>query len=227
MMFVVPGDPTGKMVVLGLPKFAWFKALKNSPRMLKVSLSATTMFLLTERSSVQAPGPTMVTTYRQAKQVYRNRGNGSFEDLSARTGAAITAKKASRRAAFEDLDGDGDLDIVVANLNDLPSVLRNNGGERNHWLMLRLEGAESNRSAIGARIEVTAGGLTQTDEVRSASSFYSSNGLRVHFGLGAATEAESVEVHWPSGAHQKFEKVRGNRVVLIHEKEGVVSDPSE
>ena len=167
------------------------------------------------------------TTYRQAKQVFRNRGNGTFQDMSGSAGAAIRAAKASRGAAHGDLDGDGDLDIIVVNLNERPSVLRNDGKHRNNWLMVRLEGARSNRSGIGARIQVAAGGRTQTDEVRSAGSYYSSDGLRVHFGLGTATQAERIEIRWPSGAHQVFKNVKGNRVVLIHETKGIQGGQSD
>ena len=161
------------------------------------------------------------TTYRQAKQVFRNLGNGTFQDMSRSAGAAIQAEKASRGAACGDLDGDGDLDIIVVNLNERPSVLRNDGEQANNWLVVRLEGAQSNRSGIGARIQVTAGGRTQTDEVRSAGSYYSSDGLRVHFGLGRAPEAERIEIRWPSGARQVFKNVKGNRLVFIHETEGI------
>ena len=161
------------------------------------------------------------TTYRQAKQVFRNLGNGTFQDISRSAGAAIQAEKASRGAACGDLDGDGDLDIIVVNLNERPSVLRNDGEQANNWLVVRLEGAQSNRSGIGARIQVTAGGRTQTDEVRSAGSYYSSDGLRVHFGLGRAPEAERIEIRWPSGARQVFKNVKGNRLVFIHETEGI------
>jgi hypothetical protein len=159
--------------------------------------------------------------YREGRLVYRNLGDGTFADLSIRSGPGITAKKASRGVAFEDLDGDGDLDIVVVNLNDLPSLLRNDGAGKNKWLILRLEGSTSNRSAIGARVRVAAGGKIQTDEVRSASSYYSSNGLRLHFGLGAATQADHIDVYWPSGKHQVFQDIKADRVVAIHEERGI------
>jgi hypothetical protein len=162
----------------------------------------------------QHPG----TSYRQARLVYRNLGNGAFEDVSSKAGPDISAKRASRGAAFEDLDGDGDIDIVVVNLNDTPSLLRNNGGEKKNWLILRLEGSRSNRSAIGARVRVKSQDRNQTDEVRSAVSYYSSNGLRLHFGLGTAAEADEIEIVWPSGIRQLMKNVKANQVVVIHEK---------
>ena len=161
------------------------------------------------------------TTYRQPMQVFANLGDGTFQDMSSRSGEVIGVKKASRGAAFNDLDGDGDLDVVVTNINDRPCLLRNDGGEKRNWLRIRLEGVKSNRSGIGARIEVTHGDQTQVDEVRSASSYYSSSGLTLHFGLGTAQEAAYVEVHWPSGKRQTFKKVAGNRTVSIHEREGI------
>ena len=103
----------------------------------------------------------------------------------------------------------------------MPGLLRNDGGEKRNWLRIRLEGVKSNRSGIGARIEVTHGDQTQVDEVRSASSYYSSSGLTLHFGLGTAQEAAYVEVHWPSSKRQTFKKVAGNRTVSIHEREGI------
>jgi enediyne biosynthesis protein E4 len=161
--------------------------------------------------------------YRQARLVYRNLGNGTFEDVSAWSGPGIAAKMASRGAAFEDFDGDGYLDIVVVNLNEIPSLLKNQGtSEKKNWVTLSLEGDRSNRSAIGAQVRVTAGGRTQTDEVRSASSYYSSNGLRLHFGLNTATEVERIEILWPSGARQVFRNVNVNRVVSIHESRGIL-----
>jgi hypothetical protein len=161
------------------------------------------------------------TSYRQARLVYRNLGNGTFQDVSAHAGPGVSAKKASRGLAFEDLDGDGTLEALVVNLNETPSLLKNKAKSQQNWLMLRLEGSRSNRSAIGARAQVRVGGRIQTDEVRSASSFYSSSGLRLHFGLGKESEAERIEINWPSGTRQVFEHVKGNRVVSIHETEGM------
>ena len=160
-------------------------------------------------------------TYRQQRLVYRNQGDGSFSNASGQAGDAIAAKAAGRGVAFEDLDGDGDLDIVAINLNDTPSLLINESASENSWLILELEGESSNRSAIGARIQVAAGGRVQTDEVRSASSYYSSNGLRVHFGLGKESRAEWIEIQWPSGSRQKFEDLPVRRVVSVHEGTGI------
>lgn len=161
------------------------------------------------------------TRYRQPRLVYRNRGNGAFVDISSQAGPAVQAKKASRGLAVEDLDGDGRLEAVVANLNDVPSLLKNRGGGEQNWLTLRLQGVRSNRSAIGARVQLVAAGRVQTDEIRSSSSFYSSSGLRLHFGLGSQRQAERIEVFWPSGSHQTFEHVNGNRVVTIDEAQGL------
>ncbi len=166
------------------------------------------------------------TSYRQPMQVFRNLGDATFEDMSSRSGQAVQLKKASRGAAFNDLDGDGDLDVAVVNINDRPMLLRNDGGHRQNWLRIRLEGEKSNRGGIGARIEVTSGDQTQVEEVRSASSYYSTSGLTAHFGLGAAQRADYVEVHWPSGARQTFEKVAGNQTVSIHEREGIENEPA-
>ena len=160
-------------------------------------------------------------TYRQQRLVYRNQGDGSFSNASGQAGDAIAAKAAGRGVAFEDLDGDGDLDIVAINLNDTPSLLINESASENSWLILELEGESSNRSAIGARIQVAAGGRIQTDEVRSASSYYSSNGLRVHFGLGKESRAEWIKIQWPSGSRQRFEDVQARRVISIGEGTGI------
>ena len=184
------------------------------------------IFVVSGHVYPEVDGHSSGISYRQAKQVFRNLGNGTFQDLSARAGAAMQVKTASRGAAFEDLDGDGDLDIVIANMNEVPSLLRNEGGDKNHWLILRLEGARSNRSAIGARIRLHSQGRIQTDEVRSASSYYSSNGLRVHFGLGAAKRADRIEISWPSGTQQVIENVAADRVVSIHERKGVLAGSS-
>lgn len=152
---------------------------------------------------------------RQPTLVYRNVG-GLFEDITGRAGAAVQEPKASRGAAFEDLDGDGDVDVVLANVNASAAVLRNDTPAANHWLILQLEGSRSNRSAIGALVRVEAGGRLQADEVRSGSSFYSSNGLRLHFGVGSATVA-NVAIRWPSGQEQRLDRIGVDRVMVVRE----------
>jgi enediyne biosynthesis protein E4 len=160
-------------------------------------------------------------SYRQRRSVYRNLANGRFQDISVQAGPGILEKKASRGLAFEDLDRDGSLEAVVVNLNDSPSLLKNQAKGKGNWVILQLEGSRSNRSAIGARVQLTTEGRLQTDEVRSASSYYSSNGLRLHFGLGRTAEIEKMEIFWPSRTRQVFENVRGNRVISVHETQGI------
>jgi hypothetical protein len=167
-------------------------------------------------------GRNLYVTYRQPKLLYRNLGNGRFQDVSARSGPGITTPHVSRGCAAGDLDNDGDVDVVVNNLDGPPSLLRNDGGNRNHWILIKLVGTRSNRSAIGARVKLTANGRTQMDEVMSGSSYYSQNDLRLHFGLGEAARVERIEVNWPSGLRETFADVAANRLVVIQEGKGIV-----
>ena len=113
---------------------------------------------------------------------------------------------------------------MVNNLDDAPSLLRNECTDGNNWLMVKCIGTKSNRSAIGSRVSVTTGNRVQIDEVMSGSSFYSQNDFRLHFGLGTARQADKVEVRWPSGASEAFETVASNRLIVIREGEGIVGE---
>ncbi len=138
-------------------------------------------------------------SYRGPRLVYRNLGNGKFEDVGAMAGPAVTQLYSSRGAAFGDFDNDGDIDVLVMNMGQPPSLLRNDLKGANHWIRVKLEGTKSNRSAIGATVTVLAEGSSQTDVVLSQSSFLSQSDLRLHFGLGKAGRVEKFTVRWPSG----------------------------
>ena len=161
-------------------------------------------------------------SYKEPKVLYRNLGNGRFEDVSASTGSAMRVENLGRGCAFGDLDNDGDVDVVVNNLDGPPSLLRNDGGNRNNWIMVRCVGTRSNRSAIGTRVKVTSGGHSQIDEVMSGSSYYSQNDFRLHFGLGRATQAENVELIWPSGLKESFQNLPANRLFVMQEAKGII-----
>ncbi len=156
-------------------------------------------------------------SYRNPRLVYRNLGNGRFEDVSALAGSGIAQQKSSRGAAFGDFDNDGDIDVVIMNMGDTPSLLRNDLSTSAHWLQLRLEGTKSNRPAIGATVRIEAAGKTQTQPVLSQSSYLSQNDLRLHFGLGSATKVDRVMVRWPSGMTQEFKNLPADSLVLLVE----------
>jgi hypothetical protein len=158
-------------------------------------------------------------TYRQPRLLYRNLGNGRFEDVSARSGMAITSPNLGRGCAFGDLDNDGYIDIVVNNLDGPPSVLHNDGKNQNNWLIVKCVGTRSNRSAIGARVRVVANGHAQISEVMSGFGYYSQNDLRQHFGLGNTQKVDLLEVRWPSGLNQTLREVEPNRVLVVKEAE--------
>jgi hypothetical protein len=153
--------------------------------------------------------------------VFRNLGNGKFAQLGEEAGLALAARHCSRGCAFGDFDNDGDLDILVMNQNEAPSLIRNDAPKGNYWLKVRLEGTKSNRSAIGSRVLVRYGGKVQAQEVMSQSSYCSVNDPRLHFGLGPATRAD-VEVRWPSGLIESFKSVAANQLVSLREGVGQV-----
>ena len=161
-------------------------------------------------------------SYAQTNQLFENVGDGTFAEVSSTSGAGLQIEKVSRGASFGDYDEDGDLDIFVLNLNDLPTLLRNDGGDRNNYLMVRTEGVKSNKDGIGARVKLTCGDVTQVNEVRSGTSYLSQNDLKVHFGLGACTTVDRLEVFWPSGLVESFEGLSPNRVLVIREGSGIV-----
>ena len=160
--------------------------------------------------------------WKTPRIVFRNLGNGRFEELIDEAGPGVSAAHSSRGCAFGDFDNDGDIDILIMNMNEPPSLLRNDVSGDNHWLKLKLIGVKSNRSAIGARVTVTYGGKRQVQEVLSQSSFYSSSDRRLHFGLGSATEAD-VSIRWPSGAVEQLSAVASGQFVTIREGAGIVA----
>ena len=162
-------------------------------------------------------------SYKEPKVLYRSLGNGHFEDVSAKAGPAIRVENLGRGCAFGDFDNDGDVDIIINNLDGPPTLLRNDGGNKNNWIMIKCVGTRSNRSAIGTRVKVTTGEHSQIDEVMSGSSYYSQNDFRLHFGLGRASKADSVEVTWPSGAKQSFTNLSANQLYVLQESKGIVS----
>lgn len=159
--------------------------------------------------------------YQRPRLVYRNLGNGHFEDVSSLSGPGIADEHSSRGAAFGDFDNDGAVDVLVMNMHESPSLLRNTLTGQNHWLKLKLEGVKSNRAAIGAIVTVQVGGTRQTDVVLSQSSFLSVNDLRLHYGLGAAEAVDKITVAWPSGAVEEFPGVAAGRLYQLVEGSGV------
>jgi hypothetical protein len=154
--------------------------------------------------------------YRERKVLYRNLGNGKFEDVSAQGGPGIAETVPARGCAFGDFDNDGDLDVLVNCVNDVPQLLRCDQATPHNWIKIKTVGVKSNRSGIGARVVCTTpDGHRQMDEVRSGGSYISQSDLRVHFGLGAAASAEIV-VQWPSGVVDRL-RVQANRVVTVVE----------
>jgi enediyne biosynthesis protein E4 len=158
--------------------------------------------------------------YKQRKVVYRNLGNGRFEDVTARLGPPVTTPAAGRGAAFADFDNDGDIDIIVNNMHAPPDLFRLDLRPGAHWTTLKLVGAESNRSAIGARVRVFAGDTIQVQEVRGGGSYYSQNDLRVHFGLGEAARIDRVEIRWPNGRNEQWKDVAIDGFVSLTEGTG-------
>ncbi|HEY8548582.1 MAG TPA: CRTAC1 family protein [Vicinamibacterales bacterium] len=162
-------------------------------------------------------------TYRQPRIVYRNLGNGRFQDVSASAGPGVTTPNLGRGCAFGDLDNDGRVDVVISNLDGPPTVLRNDTAGGNASILIRCIGTRSNRSGIGTRVRVTAGGRSQIGEVISGSSYYSQNDPRLHFGLGSAARVDLVELSWPSGTKETLRDLPVNHLYVVREGAGIVS----
>ena len=158
---------------------------------------------------------------RTPRVVFRNLGNGRFEELFAEAGPGVEAAHISRGCAFGDFDNDGDVDIVIVNHYEPPSLLRNDVSGGNHWIKVKLTGVKSNRSAIGARVVVHYGGKVQAQEVLAQSSYLSVNDSRLHFGLGRAGTVD-IEIRWPLGLVEKLTRVAADQLIYVTEGAGIV-----
>jgi hypothetical protein len=180
------------------------------------------LFLVTGSVYPQAQQRLVQYPNKCPRVVFRNLGDGTFEELTEEAGPGVAALHSSRGCAFGDFDNDGDVDILIVNMNETPSLLRNDVRGNPHWLKIKLIGTKSNRSAIGARVLVHYGRKVQAQEVLSQSSFYSTNDPRLHFGLGDEKSAD-IEVRWPSGLKETFQAVTANQLIVIVEGSGIVS----
>jgi hypothetical protein len=163
--------------------------------------------------------------YEQRKIVYHNEGNGRFTDVSERLGPPITTPKAGRGTAFGDFDNDGQIDVAISNVNDRPDLFRLIGNPKNHWITVTLAGTSSNRNAIGARLRCVTGDVQQWQEVRGGGSYLSQNDFRVHFGLGAATRVDRIDVRWPNGREESWQNLEADRFQTLKEGSGRGASP--
>jgi hypothetical protein len=157
--------------------------------------------------------------------MFRNNGRGVFENVSDRLGADFLLPRVSRGAAVGDFDNDGDLDILVSNSGQAPQLLRNDGGNANHWLEILLIGTKSNRDGVGARVRVTAGDLVLYDQRKGGMSYQSAKDPRLHFGLGSHSKIDAIEIRWPSGNVTKLAGIASDRIIAVKEGEGIVERP--
>ncbi|HKC14024.1 MAG TPA: CRTAC1 family protein [Vicinamibacteria bacterium] len=158
--------------------------------------------------------------YKQRKVVYRNLGNGRFEDITERLGPPATTPKAGRGCAFGDFDNDGSTDVVINNVHDTPDLFRTLPQTRNHWITLKLVGTRSNRSAIGSRLRCQTGAVVQTQEVTGGGSYASQSDLRTHFGLAGAAKVDRLEVRWPNGGVEEWTDLAADRFLTLKEGTG-------
>jgi hypothetical protein len=163
--------------------------------------------------------------YAEPKLMFRNTGRGLFEDVSSQLGEDFLTPCVSRGAAVGDFDNDGDLDILVNNNGQRAQLLRNDGGNANHWLEISLIGTRSNRDGVGARVKVVAGDLTLYDQRKGGMSYQSAQDPRLHFGLGQRGNVTSIEITWPSGTVTKLANVKSDQIVAVKEGEGIVQRP--
>lgn len=167
------------------------------------------------------------SNYKEPRILYRNNGNSTFTDISSQAGAALTTPSSSRGLAIGDLWNNGQLSAAISNMNAKNSLLVNQVKYPNHWIAFKTIGTTSNRDGIGARITVRAGKRLLVDEVRSGSSYDSNNDMRVHFGLGAATRVDAVEIRWPTGKTERFDNLAIDKINEVKEGAGVAvkNDP--
>ncbi|SPF44160.1 conserved hypothetical protein [Candidatus Sulfotelmatobacter kueseliae] len=163
--------------------------------------------------------------YAEPKLMFRNNGHGIFENVSDRLGADFQLPRVSRGAAVADFDNDGDLDILVNNCGQPPQLLRNDGGNANHWLEIFLIGTKSNRDGVGARVKLTAGDLTLYDQKKGGMSYQSAQDPRLHFGLGQRAIVDAVEILWPSGVTTKLTSLKSDQIITVKEGVGIVERP--
>jgi enediyne biosynthesis protein E4 len=169
----------------------------------------------------EVDGHGLGTRYAQRKLLFKNLDGKRFQNITDQVGGGLLIEKSSRGAAFGDFDNDGNVDVVVINMNDRPTLLHNETVSGRHWATIRLVGTGSNRDGIGARVQVTAGGHKQVTEVRSGGSYLSQNDLRAHFGLGAADRIERLEIRWPSGLVETANGLLADRFYVAQEGRGV------
>ena len=205
---------------LGLPSLPWVKwgiafvDLDNDGWL--------DLFTVTGHVYPQADQIPSSPKYRQPKLVQLNQRDGTFCDASDQSGPAVLEPRVSRGLAVGDLFNDGNMDLVVEDLVGKPMLLRNHGIPGHHWVSFELAGQKSNRMAIGARLKLIAGGMTQTEEIYSGGSYLSQSDTRVHFGLGTATTIDSLEIRWPSGKVETFNSLSVDRFYSVLEGQGIV-----
>ncbi|HID75101.1 MAG TPA: CRTAC1 family protein [Planctomycetaceae bacterium] len=165
------------------------------------------------------------TSYRVRNVLLMNTGDGRFVNVSPVAGDGMLVRQSSRGAGFDDLDNDGDIDVVVLNSRSRPTVLRNDSPPGNHWVEIELEGVKANRDGVGARVEVAASDLTQIAEVHSGRGYQSHYGMRLHFGLGRRRSVDRVLVRWIGGGVDVAEGLEADRLWRILEGRGATTRP--